>query len=277
MKKQSLILLLTLLACSCAAPGQVGVNTPQQPASEYPPVVEDSPARRQSAEEAWKKFLSDRKLPEASPDLTPVTNTPRSLPNELAGRININSKQVKLDETELKQALSRFIEQSGELLSGQDKNAALGMKDLSLAAFSNDGNFYRAVFQQVNHQFPIAEGYGELRFSISKSGELLQLSSTLLPNVSLPQRAEIKAQSLSEKLLGREFTYTTIAGRPQSYRVSKAEEIKSSALVVYPQIAGSRLEIHLAYAVTVGNGMTWTVYIDAINGNELGVKQNFAS
>ncbi|MEP7338773.1 MAG: hypothetical protein ABI977_13640, partial [Acidobacteriota bacterium] len=249
----------------------------QQQANSYPPVIEDSPARKQAVQEAWKRFLAERQLPEANPDLNPITNTPHALPMELAGRIMLNLKNGKASETEIKEALRQFIDLSREVLGGEDKTAALGLKDLSLVSFINDGNFYRATFRQVNYPFPIAGGYGELHFAVGKNGGLLQLSSTLLPNVSLPARAEVKLESLNEKVLGRELTYTTIAGRPQSYRVTKPEEIKVGDLIVYPKVTGSRMEIHLAYPVTVGEGTTWTVYIDAINGTELGVKQNFAT
>lgn len=279
MKNPGYLLFLALFASACAAPGQMGINTPQQQSASYPPVIEDSPARKQAAQEAWKQFLAERRLPETNLELTPVTNTPRALPTELSGRIfvNVNAKPGKLGETELKEALRQFIEVSRGILSGEGKASSLNLKDLSLASFSNDNNFHRAVYQQVNYPYPIAEGYGELRLTVSKNGQLLQWSSTLLPNVPLPLHAEIKQESLKEKVLGREFTFTTFAGRPQNYRVAKAEEIKVGSLVVYPKVTGGSLELHVAYAVVVGQGMTWTVYIDAINGNELGVKQNFAT
>jgi hypothetical protein len=279
MKKLSVFLSLALLTGACAAPGQVGTNTPQ-PQANYPPVIEDSAARQTAVRGAWKQFLAEKGLPESSLELTPVTGTPRALPAELAGRINLNTKQGKLGETELKEALRQFVESSRLLLSGpngDEKTAELGLKDLSLVSFTNDGGFYRAVYRQVNYPYPIAEGYGELRFAVGKNGELLQMSSTLLPNVLLPTRAEVKPQELRDKMVGREFTYTTFAGRPQSYRATTAEDVQVGGLVIYPKVTGNRMEIHLAFPVTVGQGMTWTVYIDAINGNELGAKQNFAT
>ncbi|MDQ3011441.1 MAG: hypothetical protein M3X11_12140 [Acidobacteriota bacterium] len=272
-----LLLFVAILAGACTTPGQIGINTPQQQPASYPPLIEDTPARKQAAQQAWTQFLTERWLPEANPDMMPITNTPRTLPTELSGRININAKPGKPGDTELKEALRQFIELSRGILSGEGKNSFLNLKDLSLVSFSNDGNFHRAVYRQVNYPFSIAEGYGELHLTVDKNGGLLQWSSTLLPNIPLPVRAEIKPESLKEKILGREFTYTTFAGRPQSYRVTKAEEIKAGELVIYPKVIGSRMELHIAYAVVVGQGMTWTVYVDAINGNELGVKQNFAT
>lgn len=277
MKKVSSILFIAFLLASCAAPGQVSVNTPQGQPNSYPPVIEDSPARQQSAQQAWTRFLADWRLPETPADVTPVIRTPRALPASLAGRININTKPGKFGEIEIKEALRLFIDHSRDVLSGSEKNVALGPKDLSLISFSREGNFYRATFRQVNFPVRIAENYGELRFVIGKNGELLQWSSSLLPDVSLPARAEVKPESITDKLLNREFTYTTIAGRPQSFRVTQQGEIRIGELLIYPKLNGNRLEIHLAFPVTVGTGKAWTVYVDAINGEELGVKQNFAS
>lgn len=279
MKKLVLIICFALIGWACAAPGQIATNTPQQQQDSYPPFIEDTPERWQSSQEAWKKFLAEWQLPDAKQDLMAVLNAPRALPAELVGRININTKSVGSGESgifgemEAKEAIRRFIGRSGSVLSGD----SISLSELSLVAFANEGNFYRAVFWQANYPFQIAEGYGELSFVIGKKGELLQLSSSLLPAAKLPTRAEIKSQAIYDKLLGRQFSYSTISGQPQSYKVTKREEIKIGELVVYPKLEGKRLEIHLAIPVTVGNGMSWTVYIDAINGDELGVKQNFAS
>src|SRR5205085_2753443 len=113
MKTLSFLLFLAVLAASCAAPGQVGVNTPQQQSINYPPTIEGSSARQQAAQDAWKRFLAERQLPEVKLDVEPVLNTPHALPMELAGRININTKNTppgKFGETEVKEALRQFID-----------------------------------------------------------------------------------------------------------------------------------------------------------------------
>lgn len=265
------------LLSACAAPGQIAGNMPQGQSAAYPPVIEDSPMRQQAAAQAWTRFLADWRLPETAPDLMPVTHTPRGLPAGLAGRVNLNTKPGKFGELELKEALRLFIERSGGLLSGSEPGVALGPKDLSLLSFAGEGNFYRATFRQMSYPFHIAENYGELRFVIGKTGDLLQLSSSLLPDVSLPARAEVKPETVAERLLNREFTYTTIPGRPQSFRATQREDIRVGNLIVYPKLIGNRLEIHLAYPAIVGNSQSWTVYVDAVNGEELGVMQNVKS
>src|SRR5262245_37792524 len=104
------------LSCACAAPGQVAVNTPEGRLQNYPPVIEDTPQRRQAAFEAWKKLTAEYQLPESRPDLEPVLNTPRALPTEMAGRISIQTKAGVFGELEAKEALRRFIDRASGAL-----------------------------------------------------------------------------------------------------------------------------------------------------------------
>lgn len=268
------------LFCACAAPGQVGGPLPGGKQT-YPPVIVDTPQRRQAALEAWKKLIAEFQLPAARLDLEPVLNTPRALPPEMAGRIALHTNAGAFGELEAKEALRRFIERASGVIFPNFTNgsspSSVGLKDLSLVSFTNDGNFYRAVYCQANYPFPISGGYGELRLAIGKNGTLLQLSSRIIPALDLPTRAEIAPQSLVDKMVGREFSYTSIAGQLMSYKVTNRSEVSVKDLVVYPKQEGNRITIHLAYPVEVGQGMTWTVYVDAITGQEIDVKQNFAS
>jgi len=271
------ILMIAATFGSCAAPGQVAVNTPEGRLQNYPPTIEDTPQRRQAAEDAWKKFIAEFRLPEAKPDLEPVLNTPRALPSELAGRIVLHTKGGAFGELEAKEAMRRFIERASGALFPDPTNGSLDLKDLSLVSFSNDGNFYRAVYRQANYPFPIAGGYGELRLAAGKNGTLLQWGSRIIPVFDLPTRAEVTPQSIGDKMVGREFSYSNIAGQPMKYKVANRAEVSVKDLVVYPKQEGARITVHLAYPVEAGQGMTWTVYVDAITGQEIDVKQNFAS
>ena len=130
---------------------------------------------------------------------------------------------------------------------------------------------------QLRLQQRVVNGFGELTLVISKTGALLQWNSRLLPKLDLPARTLIEAKGLSDKFIGRTFNYSSVAGQPLSYKASKREDIAVKDLVVYPKQTGTRLTLHLAYPVEVGDGMTWTVYVDAVTGDELEVKQNFAT
>lgn len=275
------ILTGAILSAGCAAPGQVAVNTPQGRLQNYPPTIEDTPQRRQAAEDAWKKFIAEFRLPEVKPDFEPVLNTPRALPFALTGQIALNTRGGAFSELEAKEALRRFIERAGGVLfpdhTATSSQGAIGLRDLSLVSFASDGAFYRAVYRQASYTFPIADGWGELRLTVGKDGTLLQWNSRIIPVFDLPTRAEIAPQSLVDRMVGREFSYSSVAGLPMSYRVTSRSEVSVKDLVVYPKREGSRLRIHLAYPVEVGRGMTWTVYVDAVTGQEIDLKQNFAS
>lgn len=271
------ILLLSLNTVVCSVP-----MPPQNAAqSNYPPVIEASPARAQAAEEAWTQFLAEYRLAFTAPELEPILYTPRTLPASLAMQINIKPSDKKaeepLDEAQAKEYLRRFIDNHRAVLSGDQRSSALLLKDLSLITFGNEGNLYRAVYRQMNYPFPVGNGYGELRIVLSKTGALLQLSSRLIPAVEFPSRPKIEAATLTNRFLGREFTYSNLAGQPLKYKVAQASEIEIKELVVYPKMTEQNLKLYLAYACEIGRGTTWTIYVDAITGEELDTKQNFQS
>ena len=265
------------LVCSAPMPQQK-----QEPAKDnYPPVIEASPARAQAAEDVWNQFLSEYRLNFTQPELEPILYTPRTLPPALAMQINLKPSDRKndepMDEAHAKEYLRRFIENHRAVLAGDQRSSALSLKDLSLITFGNEGNLYRAVYRQMNYPFPIENGYGELRMVLSKTGALLQLSSRLIPAVEFPSRPKIEAATLPNKFIGREFTYSNIAGQPLKYKVAQAAEITVKDLVVYPKVTEQKMTLHLAYPIEIGRGTTWTVYVDAITGQELDTKQNFQS
>jgi hypothetical protein len=274
-----LLSLVLLGACAARAPE---VSTPQARADGgYPPVIEVSPSRQQAVEDAWRALLAEFRLPETRLDLEPVLYTPPALPAGLAGQINLNPQGGRFGAEEAKEALRRFIERAHAVLSGDQRASALTLRDLSLVSFSDEGEMYRARYRQMNYPFPLVNGYGEMSFVLSKSGALLQLSSRiispLLLSTELPARAKVEPQKLIEPLIGREFTYSNLAGQPLTYRVTQRNEVSVSELVVYPKPENDRIVLYLAWQIVVGRGTNWTVFVDAITGKEIEVKQNFVS
>ena len=247
----------------------------------YPLIIEASAARQQAAEDAWNAFLSEYRLTFVKPELEPIIYTPRLLPTAIANLIGLKAPDQKpdeiLNEAQIKELLRRFIEKYHTILSGDLRSSSLSLKDVSLIAFSLDGNFFRATYQQMNYPFPLTNGFGEIKIAVSKTGNLLQLSSTILPPDEFPARAKIEASEIKIKLANREFAYSNLAGQPMTYKVTQESEIVVNDLVVFPKRSEQKLTLHLAYPVEVGRGTTWTIYIDAISGKEIEVKQNFQS
>lgn len=280
--KTVVVLLVSFSTLVCSpAPPQAPQQTPKPAKDDYPPVIEASPARAQAAEEMWNQFLAEYKLTFVAPDLEPILYAPRSLSAGLANQINIQPadqpRQPALDETQAKEYLRRFIEKYHALLVGDQRASALSLKDLSLITFANEGNLYRAVYRQMNFPYPIGNSYGELRIVLSRTGMLLQVSSRLLPAQEFAVRPKLEAATMTAKLVGREFTYSNIAGQPLTYKVAQASEISVKELLLYPKADQQKLKLHLVYPIEVGRGTTWTVYVDAVTGEEVDVRQNFQS
>lgn len=278
---KAVLSVLSLLYCiwllACAAPGQVGINTPQGRGGNYPLVIESSPANQQEVETAWRAFLADFQLPETKLETEPALNTPRVLPASLAGKINVHTKSGVFDELAAKDALRHFIERAAVVLSGGQRETAVTLRDLSLVTFSDEGALYRAVYQQRSFPYPVANGFGELTLVVSKTGLLMQWSSRLLPKLELAGRTLLATKDLPDRFIGRNFTYSNIAGQPLSYKVANRSEAIVKDPIVYPKQTGNRLTLHIAYSIEVGSGTTWTVFVDAVTGEELDVRQNFAS
>jgi hypothetical protein len=280
MKKSILYILLVLvLVPASRATAQTVKQVIENP--KYPLIIEASVARQQAAEDAWNAFLSEYRLTFVKPELEPIIYTPRLLPTAIANLISLKAPDQKPDEilgeAQIKELLRRFIEKYHTILSGDLRTSSLTLKDISLVAFSLDGNFFRATYQQMNYPFPLANGFGEIKIAVSKTGNLLQLSSSVLPPDEFPARAKIEASEIKTKLANREFTYSNLAGQSMTYKVTQESEIIVNDLVVFPKRSEQKLTLHLAYPVEVGRGTTWTIYIDAISGKEIEIKQNFQS
>ncbi len=277
--KQGIFYFLLVLAMASQGAAQKVKQVIENP--KYPLNIEASAARQQAAEDAWNSFLSEYRLTFVKPELEPIIYTPRLLPTSIANLISLKTPDQKPDEilgeAQIKELLRRFIEKYHTILSGDLRSSSLTLKDVSLTSFSLDGNFYRATYQQMNYPFPLANGFGEIKIAVSKTGNLLQLSSSVLPPDEFPARAKIEAAEIKSKLANREFTYSNLAGQPMTYKVTQESEIEVHDLVVFPKRSESKLTLYLAYPVEVGRGTTWTIYIDAISGKEIEIKQNFQS
>ncbi len=275
LRRVLIIVIMTAGAGLGCATGGYEVATLQGKTVKYPSVIADDGKRRQAAIEYWNAFLKERGLPETPADLEPVIGTVRALPAPLAARISITGNQSKLTPLEAREALRNFIDSHAVLFFGENLPGITPHKLLSLTSFSEDGNFYRATFMQRNYPFEIANGYGVMTVALSRQGALLQLSSRLIPSVTLPTAPQIESSRLIERLNGRVFTYSTIAGRSQTWKAESPGTVGKP--VVYPLQQPSGLEIRLAIPVEVGQGMTWTVFFDAVDGREIDVRQNFQS
>ena len=259
------VLAAVVLAVGCDHKPQ----TPGTVKQNYPSIISDSTDRRAKAEREWRRMLDAYKVPPTPPDLYPITYTPRSLLG-VSGGIKLVSAPPDAGAEKLapREAVKGFIERWREFL-GADPSA------LSLISADESGDVRRFTYRQSNYSVPIAGGYGDMVAVLSKDGRLMQLDDRFIPQVELPLRAQVERGTVAQRIVGRTFTYSDIAGREQRTQITRADEITVRQLVILPIEKGDAIEVHLAWEVLAGTSLSWTVYVDAISGEELRVVQNF--
>lgn len=231
----------------------------------YSAVITDSQERRAKVEREWRRMLEAYNAPESKPDLHPITSAPRSLA-QAAGSIEIISKKPEQD-SDLRAAVKQFIDRWRDLL-GADPDS------VSLLSVADSGDVRRLIFKQANYPFPVAGSFGEMIFVVSREGRLLQLEDRFIPVVEVPVRPEFQREAARKKVAGRTFAYRDAAGREQREQINE-DEVTVKQLVILPLEKGNQIEVRLAWEIIAGGALSWTVYIDAITGEELGVTQNF--
>jgi hypothetical protein len=260
-----ILLLAVALAIGCE-------QTPQIPGAakqNYPVFIKDSPDRRARAEREWRRMLDAYGVTQTPPDLYPITYTPRSLLG-VSGSIKIMAytPEPGSENIALRTAVRGFVDRWRELIGADPAS-------LSLTGADESGPARRLIYRQANYAFPIAPGFGEMIVIISGDGKLVQLDDRLIPVVELPLQPAIERGDAARRVVGRSFTYSDIAGRDQQERIDTVDAVSVKQLVTLPLEKADAIEVHLAWEIVAGKSLTWTVYIDAMTGEELKVTQNF--
>ena len=266
--KYTLLILIALASfvAGCAPSAQ----TPNGQAKSYPATIQPSPERQEQAEREWRRLLELQSLPATPPDLDPITHTPRSL-SSLPNGIKITTAPVPAgsESIAVREAARRFLDRWRELLRADPQAVSLTRNDTA-------NGIHRLTFRQADYPFPVAGGYGELVMVIGSDGTLRQLEDRFIPVVELPFTPVVTRDVLIERVSTRVFRYTDIAGREQQTRVA-AGEVTVKGLAIVPVEKNNRLEVYLAWEVVAGTSRSWTVYLDAIEGVEVKVVQNFTT
>ena len=265
MRSLTLILTTILLSAACEPSPQV----PSAGKQGYPAVIRDSADRRAAAEREWRRMLDAYGVAQTPPDLYPITNTPRSLLGVSGGIKLLTYKPERGNETfALRETLKTFIDRWRDLL-GADPTT------ISLVSSDHSGDTQRLTFRQANYAYPVAGNFGEMVAVISGDGRLIQLDDRFVPIVDLPLKPSIERDIATKKVVGRTFGYTDAAGREQRTQIAEATEVAVKRLVVLPIEKGDAIEVHLAWELVAGKSLSWTVYMDAVTGDEIKVVQNF--
>jgi len=259
----SLVAVLLLSGC------ELSPQVPNAAKQNYPGIIKDAADRREKAEREWRRMLDSNAVPPTPPDLYPVTGTPRSLLGVSGGIKLLNNKPETGTETfAVRAAMKAFMDRWRELLLADPETVSLMSADVS-------GDTERLTYRQGNYPYPIAGNFGEMVAVISKDGRLLQLDDRFITIVDLPSKPSIERDVAAKKVVGRTFSYTDIAGREQRTPMGDPNEVHVKRLVVLPIEKADAIKVHLAWEVIAGKSLSWTVYIDAVTGEELRVSQNF--
>lgn len=235
----------------------------------YPVKITASQQRTAEAEREWTRLLDTFGLKYVQPDFYPLTQTLRSLSSLQGGLKILTIKPQPKDEiVAIREAAKRFIDKWRDLLKANPET-------VSLTSADNANNTYRLHYHQADYPFPIAGGFGEMTLVVTSEGLLTQIDNRFIPIVEIPFKPTIDRQTAEKKIPGRMFTYKDIAGRDQQVTIKDAKEVKTNGLVILPIEKKDAFEIHLAWQISAGASLPFTVYIDAVDGTELQVEQNF--
>ncbi|MBI3650705.1 MAG: hypothetical protein HY231_06615 [Acidobacteria bacterium] len=252
-------------AIACTPSAQVpGGDKPKN----YPLIIQASEARQALAQREWQRLLEAYNVKAVEADLYPVIVTPRSLTHVQGGlKITTIAIQPGTEEVTIREAARKFIERWRDLLG-------LTPAGMSLVSAQHLGDAHRLNYKQADYPFPLAGTFGTMTLSLSNDGRLLQLDDRFIPVVDLPIKPVIDRQAVILRVANRTFTYSNVAGQPQSLKIA-ASDISVQGLVVYPVEKNDKIEVHLAWEIAAGKSLAWNVYIDAINGEDIAAVQKF--
>jgi hypothetical protein len=237
-------------------PGEAGAN------QDYPGIIRESAERRTRAEREWQRLLDSSKLASMPPDLYPIIATPRSLPGSGGVPLITTTSEAAPDESTLREAVKLFIDRWRELL-GADPAA------LSLTKSDQVNGEWRFTYRQASYPFRIAGGFGVLTASLSPEGRLLKLDDRLIPLVQVPVNPALDRAAAAGKLIGRTFSHRDDAGNERELRINSADEVNPRQLVILPVEKPDHIEVHLAWEIIAGKSPVFTVFVDAVTGEEL--------
>lgn len=276
-----LLMVWTAACLACAGAGRTGVNTPQIRSRAYPVEIDASGGdRRKGAEAEWRRLCADYSLEQLPPVLDPLLATPVALPEQFAAKIQLGPPATGDIELDLKEALREFIRKHGQLLFNDPGLSTTALNDLALVSFSRDSGrgrrngsaLYHAVYSQTGYDHPVENGFGVLKLSVNVRGELVHLSSRLLPRFDLPAEPALSSSIVLDRIAGKELNFELPDGRNVRLAAPARNELSVAGLAVYPLPNGPRIRIHLAYRVEAGKSPAYSLFYDAMTGDYLGAR-----
>jgi hypothetical protein len=263
-----LVLLLAWLGGGCAAFQPVDANGPRTDVRLYPVGLADPTTRLEEAALAWYQLSQHHgNTAKSEVSLNPYTGTIESLPTNLPTPITLPRVGTEAGQTEdqRRESLRRFINEWQRLIGAQPAELSL------VERIDEPGGIKVARYEQRPFRYPLRGDFGNLVIRFRDNGQLINLSSSCLPNAERLQATlsqvdpEVTAEQAATSIKSQPIP---IAGQ-QTVTLPGNAVVEPRQLVVYAlpspgQTSG--LELRLAWEINVTNGPIKTVYLDAVSG-----------
>ena len=220
---------------------------------------------------AWYQLSQTYGLPgKTEAKLQPYTGTIQSLPANLSAPIRLPkvSSQATPTEEETRESLRRFIVEWQRLIGAEPG-------ELSLVERTDDPSGIKlARYEQRPFRYPLRGGFGNLIIRFRSDGQLVEFSSTCIPNADRIQAAlsgltpKVTSDDAVNHIKTKPVTVTDVNGRQQTFSLPANAVVEAKQLVVYAQPSpdpSGGLQIRLAWEIDVTNGPISKVYLDAIS------------
>jgi hypothetical protein len=279
--KVAMLVSLLLLACclsSCAALQPPSATGPIPAGATYPILLIEDSQRKEATASALNRLaqLSDNKTGAAT-ELQPVTGTISSLPLTAATGLYLPKlgAGAVMSEEETRESLRRFIRDWQELIGSDPAKLSL------VERIDKPGGSKLARYEQRPFRYPIRGGYGKLEIEFGTDRRIINLTSTCIPDAERIQTAfsalnvRPKAEDALPQLREKGVTYLNANGTRLTFALPSSSQINPRGLTVYVLPTKNRsdaLEFHLAWEMELTNSPVKLIYVDALNGEIVGVE-----
>ncbi|HEV2827563.1 MAG TPA: hypothetical protein VGW76_08140 [Pyrinomonadaceae bacterium] len=271
------LLLSTLYLNGCAALQPPGPTGPAAAGSLYPILLMEDSQRKEATVIALNRLAQlSENMSETPPQLQPITGTILTLPPKAASSLYLPKlgAGAVMSEEETRESLRRFIREWQQLI-GSDP-AKLSLVD---RIDQPDGSKL-AIYEQRPFRYPIRGGYGKLQIIFGADRRVISLTSTCIPDAERIQNAlsalnlRPKAEDAVQQLHDKGVTFSDANGT-RTFSLPPSSQINPRGLTTYVRPAKTRtdaLEFHLAWEMELNNAPVKLVYVDAVNGEIVGVE-----
>lgn len=185
------------------------------------------------------------------------------------------SETVKIeivDEEKIVEMVKDWLVQNSKFTGVVNKSdlASEGIDKIGTALLKID------FHDQMYNSLPV-EGNSDIRSLtvFANANGVSRIDGFWFPKITISSQPKISEVSAKNKLNGKAFTYGDFVGNPIDYRVEQKDLSNTAHKVIFVKKSSQGLEFRLAWKILVGQGLSWTVYVDAITGEKLKAVQMF--